>query len=149
MEGNEDCLYLNVFSKENNSTDLQPVMFFIHGGGLESGSAPLYDPASLVNEDVVVVTINYRLGALGFLNFGNDVAPGNLGIRDQIQALQWVKMMIHHFGGDPNKITIFGESAGAMSCNAITMSPKAAGLITGTLNFIHLLDFGELVVSTF
>ncbi len=130
-EGNEDCLNLNVFTKVTNSTSLKPVMFWIHGGDFLYGSAPPYDPTSLVKEDVIVVSINYRLGALGFLNFGNDLAPGNLGIRDQIQALRWVKMMIWYFGGDPNRITIFGESAGGMSCHAITMSPKAYGLISG------------------
>ena len=106
-------------------------MFWIHGGGFVYGSAPPYDPTSLVKEDVIVVTINYRLGALGFLNFGNDLAPGNLAIRDQIQSLRWVKMMVWYFGGDPNRITIFGESAGGFSCHAITMSPKAYGLISG------------------
>jgi carboxylesterase type B len=132
-EGDEDCLFLNIFTKVSNSTMLKPVMFFIHGGGFSGGSAAQYIPASLVKEDVIVVTVNYRLGALGFLNFGNDVAPGNLGLRDQIQALKWVKMMILYFGGNPNKITIFGESAGAMSGHALTMSPKAAGLFSGVI----------------
>ena len=106
-------------------------MVFIHGGAFVIGSSETYDPTPLVREDVIVVTLNYRLGALGFLHFGNDVAPGNLGLRDQIQALKWIKMMSIYFGGDSSKITIFGESAGAISCHALTMSPKAYGLISG------------------
>ena len=81
----------------------------------------------------VVVTINYRLGALGFLTMGNDLAPGNLGIRDQILALTWVKTLIHHFGGDPTRVTIFGESAGGMSSHALTMSPKAYDLFSAAI----------------
>jgi len=133
VEGDEDCLYLNIFNKASNDSKLKPVMFWIHGGAFVIGSSQTYDPTPLVREDVVVVTINYRLGALGFLNFGNDVAPGNLGLRDQIQALKWVKKMIQYFGGDPQKVTIFGESAGAMSAHALTLSPKAYGLFSGAI----------------
>ncbi len=98
-------------------------MFWIHGGGfaIGSGSSPLYNGAHLSkNGDVVVVTINYRLGPLGFLYF-KDIAPGNkdfennLGIKDQIAALKWVKENIAAFGGDPDQVTIFGESAGGTS----------------------------------
>jgi len=133
IAGDEDCLTLNIFKKATNDTKLKPVMLFIHGGAFVIGSSETYDPTPLVREDVIVVTINYRLGALGFLNFGNDVAPGNLGLRDQIQAMKWVKMMSIYFGGDPNRITIFGESAGAISCHALTMSPKAYGLMSGAI----------------
>jgi carboxylesterase type B len=131
--GDEDCLYLDIYDKVSNQTMLKSVMVWIHGGGFSTGSGSVYNPVSLVKEDVIVVNINYRLGALGFLNFGNDLAPGNLGLRDQIQALKWVKMMSIYFGGDPNRITIFGESAGAISCHALTMSPKAYGLMSGAI----------------
>ena len=90
-------------------------MMFIHGGAYDSGSefSMVYDARWLAAlGDVIVVTINYRLGALGFLYAGNDDIPGNAGLYDQIMALKWVKDNIDSFGGDPNSITIFGESAG-------------------------------------
>jgi len=132
----EDCLFLNVFSGVNprlRSRDLRPVMFFIHGGGFIIGSANAYDPLPLLKEDVVVVTINYRLGPLGFLSFENDLVSGNQGLRDQILALEWTKQNIKYFGGDPDKIVIFGESAGSISVNALQLSPKVDGLISGAI----------------
>eukprot|EP00088_Acartia_fossae_P051168 TRINITY_DN5749_c0_g1_i2.p1 TRINITY_DN5749_c0_g1~~TRINITY_DN5749_c0_g1_i2.p1 ORF type:complete len:611 (-),score=135.22 TRINITY_DN5749_c0_g1_i2:452-2284(-) len=135
--GNEDCLYLNIFSKSQdaNATNrmLKPVMVWIHGGGFVLGSGSDYDPLPLVLDDVLAVTINYRLGAFGFLTFGNDVVSGNNGLRDQIHALKWLKMMVAYFGGDPNRMTIFGESAGGISAHALTLSPKAAGLMSGAI----------------
>jgi len=133
LAGDEDCLHLNIYNKATSDSSLKPVMVWIHGGAFIMGAAQVYDPTPLVKEDVVVVTINYRLGAMGFLNFGNDIAPGNLGLRDQILALKWVKKMIQYFGGDPNAVTIFGESAGGMSVHALTMSPKAEGLFSGAI----------------
>ena len=137
LSGSEDCLFLNIFTTSipQNNVHFTPkaVMLWIHGGGFNLGSADIYDPTPLVNEDVVVVTINYRLGGLGFLTFGNDIVAGNMGIRDQIAAMHWTKKFIHHFGGDPTKITIFGESAGATSVNALQMSPKAAGLFSSAI----------------
>jgi len=133
MAGEEDCLHLNIYSKYTDSTNLKPVMFWIHGGGFVMGSGSSYDPTPLIKEDVLVVTINYRLAALGFLTMGNDLAPGNLGLRDQILALTWVKTLIHHFGGDPTRVTIFGESAGGMSSHALTMSPKAYDLFSAAI----------------
>ena len=135
--GSEDCLFLNIFTssipQESQVFIPRAVMLWIHGGGFEIGSAEEYDPTPLVHEDVIVVTINYRLGGLGFLTFGNDIVAGNMGIRDQIAAMHWTKNLIHHFGGDPAKITIFGESAGAISVNALQMSPKAVGLFSGAI----------------
>jgi len=135
IKGSEDCLFLNVYTMPNaeNTTNLKPVMVWIHGGGFTLGSAQLYDPTPLVKEGVVVVTLNYRLAGLGFLTFGNDIVSGNMGLRDQIEALKWTKRFIYYFGGDPSKITIFGESAGAISVNAIQMSPMSVGLISGTI----------------
>jgi len=132
----EDCLFLNVFSGVNprlRSRDLRPVMFFIHGGGFIIGSANAYNPLPLLKEDVVVVTINYRLGPFGFLSFENDLVSGNQGLRDQILALEWTKQNIKYFGGDPDKIVIFGESAGSISVNALQLSPKVDGLISGAI----------------
>ncbi len=120
--GNEDCLYLNVWAPQGGGTGL-PVMVFIHGGAFieGSGSAPLYDGSFLAaSNNVVVVSFNYRLGALGFLAYKNPINPsdqltGNYGFLDQQSALAWVQQNIRPFGGDPTRVTIFGESAGAMS----------------------------------
>ncbi len=132
---NEDCLTLNVWSPAADGHK-RPVMVWIHGGGflVGSGAAEMYDGATLSkNGDVVVVTINYRLGALGFLYFdgikGHQAGfDDNLGIRDQVAALQWVHDNIASFGGDPNLVTIFGESAGAISVQTLMVVPSAHGL---------------------
>lgn len=128
----EDCLFLNVYSKDLSNAK-KPVMVWIHGGAFVSGSGEPYDARQLVSEnDVVVVTINYRLGVFGFLDargagpkFANSV---NLGIQDQICALEWVRENIECFGGDPNNVTIWGESAGATSVLSLLGAPSAAGL---------------------
>lgn len=132
---NEDCLYLNVWSPSADDKK-RPVMVWIHGGAFVtgSGSSSWYDGASFAEQgDVVVVTINYRLGVLGFLHLGeiggNEYATsGNCGILDQVAALQWVQDNIAKFGGDPNNVTIFGESAGAMSIGVLLGFPSAQGL---------------------
>ncbi|KAJ8036382.1 Acetylcholinesterase [Holothuria leucospilota] len=117
FEYGEDCLFLNVYAP-NNMTEYLPVMVFIHGGGYTTGSsmAHNYDgiPLAAVGH-VVMVTINYRLGALGFLDTGDDASPGNFGLLDQVEALRWIRRNIRAFGGDNSSITIFGESAGAGS----------------------------------
>jgi carboxylesterase type B len=115
---------------------LKAVLLWIHGGGFSAGSGSEYDydPVNFMEKDVVVVAINYRLGPLGFLTFGNDMASGNLGLRDQQLAIQWTRNYIQNFGGDPNKITIFGESAGGMSVHAQVLSPHNQGLIHGAIS---------------
>ena len=131
----EDCLYLNVFAPAGGAAK-KPVLVWIHGGGfvIGSGSQEIYDGARLAKRgDVVVVTINYRLGALGFLHL-DDVCPmpgavSNPGMRDQIAALDWVRSHIGAFGGDPGNVTIFGESAGGMSVGTLLGMPKANGLL--------------------
>ncbi|WP_462410754.1 carboxylesterase/lipase family protein [Neobacillus sp. Marseille-QA0830] len=131
----EDCLYLNVWSPGADDKK-RPVMVWIHGGAYlsGSGSSSWYDGASFATQgDVVVVTINYRLGVLGFLHLaeigGEEYAvSGNCGILDQVAALQWVQENIAAFGGDPNNVTIFGESAGAMSVGVLLGFPSAQGL---------------------
>ena len=132
----EDCLYLNVWTPANATTDKKPVMVWIHGGGfiIGSGNEARTDGASLASKGVVVVAINYRLGPFGFLAHPalSKESPhgvsGNYGILDQIEALRWVKQNIEAFGGDPSNITIFGESAGAMSVCYLSASPLASGL---------------------
>lgn len=130
----EDCLYLNVYAPAGaRPGDRKPVLVWIHGGGfvIGSGSQPIYDGAPLVRRgEVVVVTINYRLGALGFLDLGEqgDEATPNAGILDQIAALRWVRENVEAFGGDPENVTIFGESAGGMSVGTLLGCPAARGL---------------------
>ena len=124
----EDCLALNVFTSNSGTIDRQPVMVFIHGGGLAAGmgSGREYNPYPLVQQGVVVVTINYRLGALGFLAH-NALAhkTGNFGILDQQAALKWVKSNIRAFGGNPANVTIFGQSAGGLSVLVQLLAPNA------------------------
>ncbi|HKP59139.1 MAG TPA: carboxylesterase/lipase family protein [Polyangiales bacterium] len=130
----EDCLYLNVYTP--SCTGKRPVLFWIHGGGfvLGSGSSDLYDGGRLSQRgDVVVVTINYRLGALGYLYLaqhgGERIgASSNLGQLDQVAALRWVRDNIEAFGGDPDNVTIFGESAGSMAVCTLLAMPAARGL---------------------
>ncbi len=131
----EDCLFLNVWTPGTQNAE-RPVMFWIHGGGftIGAGSQALYDGQYLAREgDVVVVTINYRMGALGFLNLkeatgGQIGATGNEGLLDQVAALEWVRDNISAFGGDPTNVTIFGESAGGMSVGCLLAMPSAEGL---------------------
>ncbi|CAH0550114.1 unnamed protein product [Brassicogethes aeneus] len=131
--GREDCLILNVYTpntKEDSSP--KPVLFWIHGGGFTSGSSTtdLYGPEYLMPENVVLVTINYRLGALGFLKFDDPSleVPGNAGLKDMVMALKWVQKHIKNFGGDPNNVTIFGESAGGAAVQYLMLSPSSKGL---------------------
>ncbi|XP_071973228.1 fatty acyl-CoA hydrolase precursor, medium chain-like isoform X1 [Engystomops pustulosus] len=126
----EDCLYLNVYTPRDRDVKSKlPVMVFIHGGGLFAGLASVYDGSALsAYENVVVVTIQYRLGVLGFLSTGDDQLHGNYGFMDQIASLQWVQESISDFGGDPTSVTIFGESAGAISVSALVASPLSNGL---------------------
>ena len=129
----EDCLTLNIWSPGADSP-LRPVLVWIHGGGWLIGSGRLHDGTSLATlGDVVVVTLNYRLGPFGFLHlaeFGGEkyATSGNCGLLDQIAALQWVQDNIAAFGGDPHRVTVFGESAGAMSIGTLLASPLAQGL---------------------
>ncbi|XP_051807949.1 uncharacterized protein ces2b isoform X14 [Acanthochromis polyacanthus] len=126
----EDCLYLNIYSPANRAQDAKlPVMVWIHGGGFSTGSVSMYDGSALAAyQDVVVVLIQYRLGLLGFLNTGDEHVSGNFGLLDQIEALRWVQQHVHNFGGNPDLVTIFGESAGAVSVSLLLLSPLSDGL---------------------
>ncbi|POI21174.1 hypothetical protein CIB84_015079 [Bambusicola thoracicus] len=130
LQMSEDCLYLNIYTPV--STEKQeklPVFVWIHGGGLAFGSASPYDGSALVAFDnVVVVTIQYRLGIVGYFSTGDKHARGNWGYLDQVAALQWIQENIIHFGGDPGSVTICGESAGGVSVSALVLSPLAKGL---------------------
>ena len=131
----EDCLYLNVWSP-GVSGKKRPVLVWIHGGGFVggSGSTPWYDGTAFATHgDVVIVTLNYRLGVLGFLYLGDLISDGsasigNYGMLDQVAALQWVHDNIEAFGGDPDNVTVVGESAGAMSIGVLLAMPSARGL---------------------
>ncbi|XP_030753701.1 esterase B1-like [Sitophilus oryzae] len=134
VEGSEDCLYLNVFTRNlpEETDSLKPVMVWIHGGGFVSGSSStqLYGPEFLLTQDVVLVTINYRLGIFGFLRIKDPKfhINGNMGFKDQVAALRWVKNNIIQFNGDPNNITLFGESAGSASVHLHILSPLSSNL---------------------
>ncbi|KAJ4324321.1 hypothetical protein N0V94_001379 [Neodidymelliopsis sp. IMI 364377] len=143
--GSEDCLFLNVqtpyIPKVGSKQKLRPVLFWIHGGGFTSGSGadPQTDGGDLASkEDLVVVTINYRLSTLGFLAIPGTNVKGNYGIADQITALDWVIANIAAFGGDPKKITIGGDSAGAGSVRTLLGSPQAIGKFQGAVSMSNL-----------
>jgi para-nitrobenzyl esterase len=132
---NEDCLYLNVWTPAKAKGARLPVMVWIYGGGFAGGAtgAPLYDGSKLAAKGVVVVSVAYRLGALGFmahpeLSRESGHGSGNYGIEDQIAGLKWVRDNIAQFGGDPGNVTIFGESAGGISVSMLAASPNARGL---------------------
>ena len=136
-EMSEDCLYLNVWTPAANAGQKLPVMFWIHGGGFQAGSAsePRQDGEQLARKGVVVVSANHRLGVFGFLahpaltqESGRN-ASGNYGLLDQVAALQWVHDNIAAFGGDPANVTIFGESAGSFAVSALVVSPLTKGLV--------------------
>jgi para-nitrobenzyl esterase len=132
----EDCLYLNVWTAAKSEKEKRPVMVWIHGGALTrgSGSTPTYDGEAFAAKGVVLVTINYRLGLFGFMAHpeltkeSDRGSSGNYGILDQIAALEWVQKNIKAFGGDPGRVTIFGESAGSWSVNCLMATPLANGL---------------------
>ncbi|XP_075145144.1 esterase B1-like [Haematobia irritans] len=133
VEGSEDCLYLNVFTKRLHSIMLLPVMVYIFGGGFSAGSATrdLYSPDYFMEKDVVIVTLNYRVDSLGFLSVVKDPSlqiPGNAGLKDQILALKWIKKYIRYFNGDPDNITLFGNSVGSASVHYLTATNQTEGL---------------------
>jgi para-nitrobenzyl esterase len=155
----EDCLYLNVYAPAGASrTNQKPVLFWIHGGAfvIGAGSQSIYDGSRLAKRgDVVVVTINYRLGVFGFLSLGQpERAVANAGLLDQVAALEWVRDHIEAFGGDPNDVTIFGESAGGMSVGTLLGLPAARGLFhkaipqSGSCQAIHDAESAGAVTAS-
>lgn len=156
----EDCLSLNVWAPEGGDVAAKPVFVWIHGGAFLAGSSNPYDGAELARQgDMVVVGINYRLGVLGFVNFGEALGlpaiPSNLGLRDQIAALEWVRDNIAAFGGDPGRVTIAGESAGSMSVSLLMLCRKAWPLFhgaimqSGAVSLIHSQDKSRSVARRY
>lgn len=145
-DGSEDCLFLNIWTPylpagRKTPKTLKPVMFWIHGGAFTGGTGndPTFDGGNIASRgDVVMVAINYRLGSLGFLALDDGVTNGNYGLADMIIALDWVRNNIHNFGGDPDRITIFGQSAGAASVRALLASPKSKGKFAGAISMSNL-----------
>ena len=159
--GKEDCLYLNVWTPEWPSRGKKAVMFWIHGGANMGGSAlgaggiePPFDGGSLAGHGVVVVTINYRLGLLGFLAHPEMTAEsphrasGNYGLLDILAALQWVKQNIDAFGGDAAKVTVFGQSAGASNTAMMLVSPLSQGLLARAIEQSGTVIMGGRLTST-
>ena len=137
----EDCLYLNIWTPAKSSKEKFPVFVWIYGGGFSSGSAAcaVYDGEEMSKKGIVFVSINYRVGVLGFLAHpelsgeSKNKVSGNYGLLDQVEALRWINKNIEAFGGDPQKVTIAGQSAGSMSVCALVASPLAKGLFRGAI----------------
>ncbi|CAL4122972.1 unnamed protein product, partial [Meganyctiphanes norvegica] len=127
--GQENCLFLNVFTPklpDNSGLDSKlPVFVFLHGGGYLRGSSSAHGPHKLLTNDIVLVTVNYRLSALGFLSTENFEFPGNYGLLDQEAALVWVQKHISEFGGDHQRVTLGGFSAGGSSTHIHSLSPRS------------------------
>ncbi len=136
----EDCLYLNVWSPAKSAKEKLPVLVWIYGGGFAGGSTSYNDGAALARNGVILVSIAYRVGNMGFFAHPElskespDGVSGNYGILDQIAALQWIQDNISAFGGDPDKVTVFGESAGGISVSMLCASPLAKGLFRGAIS---------------
>uniref|UniRef100_A0A667ZN30 Carboxylesterase type B domain-containing protein n=1 Tax=Myripristis murdjan TaxID=586833 RepID=A0A667ZN30_9TELE len=150
VQVSEDCLYLNVYRRSGTrSGEKLPVMVWIHGGGLAAGGTFYYDGSPLaVYQNVVVVVIQYRLSILGFLSTGDEHAPGNWGFLDQIASLRWVQENIEAFNGDPDSVTIFGQSAGGISVSLLVMSPLAEGLFHKAIAMSGVLNIDAVNSAT-
>jgi carboxylesterase type B len=137
FKGSEDCLFLNVFVPKTvvRSDEKVPVIFYIHGGAFMFGGSNFYGPENIMeSQNMILVTVNYRLGVLGFLSTEDEVLPGNLGLKDQVEALKWVQRNIEAFNGDPKKVTIVGYSAGGASVHLHYMSSLTDGLFSNGIS---------------
>ncbi|XP_043203335.1 acylcarnitine hydrolase-like [Amphibalanus amphitrite] len=150
LVGSEDCLFANVYTRQLPASGASagprlPVMVFIHGGGFVEGhgDGENHGPRYFMDEDVVLVTFNYRLGPFGFFTTHDGHAPGNYGLRDQVLLLHWVRDNIAAFGGDPRAVTVFGSSAGAASVSLMVLSPLTKGL------FHHAISQSGSAISSF
>ncbi|XP_034250773.1 juvenile hormone esterase-like isoform X2 [Thrips palmi] len=154
LEGSEDCLYLNVFTANLNEAAKAPVFVFIHGGMFLGGSADpaRFGPDYLLPHGVIVVTVQYRLASLGLLSLDTEGIPGNCATKDNIAALQWVHNNIAAFGGDSDRVTIGGQSAGSGLASWLTMLPQTKGLVHGAIlmsgTTFHSWDYKESHVAT-
>lgn len=139
--GEEDCLWLSVYtpevpSEKKKDIELKPVLVWIHGGRYVQGTGreSFYSPSYMMDfGDIVVVSVQYRLGVMGWLSTGDSVIPGNFGYHDQVLALKWIQNNIHVFGGDKNRVTISGQSAGGASVHSHMVSPLSRGLFHGII----------------
>ncbi|MES3022816.1 MAG: carboxylesterase family protein [Pseudomonadota bacterium] len=153
-ENSEDCLYLNVWTPAKSATEKLPVMVWLYGGAFHSGSsaAPGFEAVGLASKGAIVVVINYRLGMLGFLTSPELDAEsphkvsGNYGMLDQIESLKWVKRNIAAFGGDPKRVTIFGQSAGGGSVQFLAVMPQARGLFQRAIAQSGTMDSGDPLI---
>ncbi|XP_014232118.2 carboxylesterase 5A-like [Trichogramma pretiosum] len=129
VKGKEDCLYLDIATSEMHNCN-KPVMVWFHGGAfkMSSNTPKIFGPDYLIKHNIVFVSINYRLGLMGFLNMDHEECCGNMGLKDQILALKWIQQNIQYFGGDSNNVTVFGQSAGGASIHALCLSSEAKGL---------------------
>lgn len=132
LKGSEDCLYLNVFT--GGKSKKKQVLFWIHGGAFIFGGADNFGADYIMEEDVVLVTVQYRLNIFGFLSTEDASAPGNYGLLDQIAALKWVQDNIAAYGGDPDQVTIIGMSAGGASVHYLTLSPMTKSLYKNAIS---------------
>ncbi|CAL8087884.1 unnamed protein product [Orchesella dallaii] len=134
IQGEEDCLYLNVYIPQLDKDQLLPIVVFIHGGFFGFGSGNYYGPSYLLDEDAILVTFNYRLGPLGFVSSGDDSAPGNFGLKDQAMALGWVIENVDRMGGDRNRIVLMGHDAGGVASHLHMMSPLTQDLFGAAIS---------------
>ncbi|XP_015597090.1 esterase E4 [Cephus cinctus] len=158
LSGVEDCLYLNVYTPQlpEESSLLLPVMVVIYGGNFDHGSASpdIYGSQYILDHNVVLVVMNYRLGALGFMSTGDEASPGNYGLKDQTMALRWVQRNIGAFGGDADQVTLIGLSAGAICAHFLSLSDKTNGLFhklilhSGTATCLHGYQDKSLAAKT-
>uniref|UniRef100_A0A182MY36 Carboxylic ester hydrolase n=1 Tax=Anopheles dirus TaxID=7168 RepID=A0A182MY36_9DIPT len=133
VQGDEDCLFLNVFAPVLEKGVKYPVLVFVHGGSFIAGSGEVHGVDLLMENELIVVTLNYRLGVLGFLKNERQNITGNYGLKDQLAALRWVRRNVHHFGGDPERVTLMGHSAGAASVTHHLYHEHARGLFHGVI----------------
>jgi carboxylesterase type B len=117
----------NASDPDTTYDDLLPVIYWIHGGGFSLGSVLTYSAEKYMDKDVVLVEVQYRLGPLGWLSLNTDEVPGNAGLFDQIEGLKWTQKFVKYFGGNPNSVTIAGESAGSASVSTLLLAPQARG----------------------
>ena len=136
LNTDEDCLYLNVYVPVGAGPEPLPVMVWITGGAFLIGGGIWYGPNFWMAHHIIVVTINYRVGPFGYLTLGVDEAPGNVGMLDQRMAMEWVRDNIESFGGDPDQVTLAGESAGSYSATYHLASPGSKGLFNRVIGEI-------------
>lgn len=140
VTGDEDCLFLNIFRPKMRKRSLLPVVVYLHGGSFRYGSANSseHGPEYFMETDVILVTVQYRLNIFGFLSSGDSNCPGNFGLKDQVQALRWIRRNIQSFGGNPKSVTLMGHGAGAASVQLHMMSPLSNGQNRMIITFMEL-----------